>query len=194
MEIILVLVVGYLIGSVSVAVIVSKSRGVDIFKEGSGNPGATNVKRVLGSKWGHTVFFLDVLKGVVSAGWPLYFFGDVYLGVLGLVAGVLGHSFSLFLQFKGGKGVATTMGGLLVLMPLVFLIGLLVWLAVFYSIKVVSIASIAFSVSLPISSFFLNGTSDPRFILTLLLAILIILLHCSNIARFIKGEENSFKK
>ncbi len=194
LHIILVTVIGYFIGSISFAVLVAKSQGVDIFKEGSGNPGATNVKRVLGSKWGNLVFALDALKGVASAGLPLLVFGDVRLGIIGLIAGILGHSFSCFLKFRGGKGVATTMGGLLTLMPLVLIIGLLVWVITFYSTKVVALASILFAVSLPVSAFFLNGAGDPRFILALLLGVLIVARHRSNIVRLIQGQENSFKK
>lgn len=194
LESLLAVLLGYLIGSVSFAVMVSKSKGVDIFKEGSGNPGATNVKRVLGPKLGNTVFALDALKGVLAAGWPYWVYGDVRLGVLGLVAGILGHSFSLFLKFRGGKGVATTMGGLLALMSPVLLIGLLVWLAAFYSTKVVALASILFAVSLPVSSFLIMGAEDPRFYLALMLAVLIVVRHHSNIRRLLQGRENSFKK
>ena len=194
LNIALVTIVGYLIGSISFAVIVAKSHGVNIFKEGSGNPGATNVKRVLGSKWGNIVFFLDALKGVLSAGWPLWLWGDVRLGVVGLIAGIVGHSFSFLLKFKGGKGVATTMGGLLALMPQVLLVGLLVWVVVFYSTKVVALASILFAVSLPVAAFFLNGGGDPRFYLALLLAVLIVVRHRANIIRLIQGRENTFKK
>jgi glycerol-3-phosphate acyltransferase PlsY len=194
LEIILATVIGYLLGSISFAVLVAKSRGVDIFKEGSGNPGATNVKRALGSKWGNAVFALDALKGFLAAGWPLLFLGNLQLGILGLVAAILGHSFSVFLNFRGGKGVATTMGGLLAIMPLVLFAGLLVWLVCFYTTKVVALASILFALSLPVAAFFLNGTADPRFTLALLLSILIVLRHRSNISRLMQGKENSFKK
>jgi len=193
-SIVLVSVAGYLLGSISFAVLVARSRGVDIFKEGSGNPGATNVKRTLGAKLGNTVFALDALKGFLAAGWPLWVFGDLRLGVIGLVAAIIGHSFSVFLKFRGGKGVATTMGGLLALMPVVLLVGLLVWLAVFYTSKVVALASILFAVSLPVSAGLLHGPRDPRFLLGLLLGLLIVLRHRSNIARLLQGKENSFRK
>jgi len=194
-NILLVAVVGYFIGAVSFAVIIARSRGVDIFKEGSGNPGATNVKRVLGSKAGNTVFALDALKGFAAAGWPLIAFaGDQRLAVVGLIAAILGHSFSIFLKFRGGKGVATTIGGLLALMWMVLLIGLAVWLILFYITKVVALASILFAVSLPISSYFIHGGSDPRFYLGLILGVLIVVRHRSNIARMFAGKENSFKK
>lgn len=194
LNIVLVSLVGYLLGAISFAVLVAKSQGVDIFKEGSGNPGATNVKRTLGSKWGNTVFALDALKGLLAAGWPLWFIGDLRLGVIGLIAAIVGHSFSVFLKFRGGKGVATTMGGLLALMWSVLLIGLLVWLVVFYTTKVVALASILFALSLPIAAYFQYGASDPRFMLGLLLGVLIVVRHRSNIARLLSGKENSFKK
>jgi glycerol-3-phosphate acyltransferase PlsY len=88
--------------------------------------------------------------------------------------------------------VATTIGGLLALMWLVLLVGLLVWLVIFYTTKVVALASILFAVSLPISSYFIHGTSDPRFYLGLILAILIVLRHRSNIVRLFSGKENKF--
>jgi glycerol-3-phosphate acyltransferase PlsY len=193
-EIILVSLVGYLLGSIGFAVLVSKRQGVDIFTEGSGNPGATNVKRILGPKWGNAVFALDALKGLVAAGWPVLFLGELRLGVIGLVAAIIGHSFSVFLKFRGGKGVATTMGGLLAIMPSSLLIGLLVWLVVFYLSKFVALASIIFAFSLPVSALNLYGSGDPRFTLALMLCILIFFRHRSNLVRLLQGKENSFKK
>lgn len=192
-SILLVVLVGYFLGAISFAVIVARGQGVDIFKEGSGNPGATNVKRVLGAKWGNTVFALDALKGFIAAGWPLLVYGgDNRLAVIGLIAAILGHSFSIFLKFRGGKGVATTIGGLLALMWAVLLIGLVIWLIVFYSSKMVALASILFALSLPVSAYFIHGTQDPRFYLGLILAVLIVVRHRSNIARMFGGKENKF--
>ncbi|WP_269526025.1 glycerol-3-phosphate 1-O-acyltransferase PlsY [Coraliomargarita parva] len=196
-QITLVSVIGYLLGSISFAVIVAKAKGVDIFKEGSGNPGATNVKRTLGAKWGNLVFFFDALKGFAAAGWPLLLVGGelgLRMGIIGLVAAIIGHSFSVFLKFKGGKGVATTMGGLLALMPLVLLIGLIAWLALYYTSKIVALASIVFALSLPVSAYCLHGVADPRMTLALLLGVLIVVRHRSNISRLLQGKENSFKK
>lgn len=194
LEIFLVSVAGYMIGSVSFAVIISKRQGVDIFKEGSGNPGATNVKRVLGSNWGNLVFALDALKGLVAAGWPILVFSEVRLAVIGLIAAIIGHSFSVFLKFRGGKGVATTMGGLMAIMPLSLVIGLVTWAVAFYATKLVALASILFAMSLPISAFNLYGQTDPRFTLSLMLCVLIIFRHRSNMRRMLQGKENSFKK
>ena len=189
-----VALVGYLLGSTSFAVIVANSQGVNIFEQGSGNPGATNVKRLLGSKLGNLVFALDALKGFVAAFWPLVFFANPNLAILGLIAAILGHSFSVFLKFRGGKGVATTMGGLLAIMPLVLLVGLLVWVICFYTTKVVALASILFAISLPVTGTLAYGVGDPRFVLALLLCVLIVVRHRTNIARLREGKENSFKK
>ena len=198
---------GYLIGSVNFAVLVAKKHGIDILKEGSGNPGATNVKRVLGKGPGNLVFALDVLKGFVGAGLPtlvgyviatqsitLVIQGDVFIhGVAGLVGTLLGHCFSCFLKFKGGKGVASTIGGLLLLLPIPILIGATLWGIVFLLSRYVSLASIALGVSLPVSCFFLKY-DQPRFWFAAAIAAFNIWTHRSNIGRLLNGTENRFVK
>jgi glycerol-3-phosphate acyltransferase PlsY len=191
-SILLITIIGYLLGAISFAVIIARSKGVDIFTEGSGNPGATNIKRILGKRWGNVVFALDALKGFTSAGMPLMVYDDDRLAVIGLIAAILGHSFSVFLKFRGGKGVATTIGGLLALMCPALLIGLVVWLIIFYTKKVVALASIFFAVSLPLSAYFIYGTEDPRFYLGVVLALFIVGRHRSNIIRMFSGKENKF--
>jgi glycerol-3-phosphate acyltransferase PlsY len=191
-SILLITIIGYLLGAISFAVIIARSKGVDIFKEGSGNPGATNIKRILGKRWGNVVFALDALKGFTSAGLPLMVYDDDRLAVIGLIAAILGHSFSVFLKFRGGKGVATTIGGLLALMCPALLIGLVVWLIIFYTKKVVALASIFFAVSLPLSAYFIYGTEDPRFYLGVVLALFIVGRHRSNIIRMFSDKENKF--
>ena len=187
---------GYLLGSLSFATFIAQRHGVDIFREGSRNPGATNVKRVLGKAAGNTVFILDFLKGSAAVFIPLLLASLEYremLAILALLAAILGHSFSVFMRFRGGKGVAVTMGGLIVLSPVVVLIGIVVWLVTFFSLRYVSLASILFGLSLPISSYFLvesywvTGFS-------LLIAALLIVRHKSNIVRLKKGKENRFFK
>jgi len=193
-EIIAVSVIGYLIGSIPFAVIIARRHGVDILKAGSGNPGATNVKRTLGKRAGNLCFLLDFLKGLVAAGWPLLGASDpIGLGVLGLIAAIGGHSYSCFIGFKGGKGVAVTMGGLLALAPIILLIGLVVWLGVFYSTRYVSLASICFGVCLPI----LAMGFDKESVLTAFLfgiAALIVYRHRGNIQRLFAGNEHRFTK
>jgi len=200
-------VVGYLIGSVNFAVLVAKKHGVDILKEGSGNPGATNVKRVLGKGPGNLVFALDALKGFVGAGLPtlvgyviatqgidFIIQGDAFIhGVAGFVGTLLGHCFSCFLKFKGGKGVASTIGGLLVLLPIPILIGAAIWGLVFTLSRYVSLASIALGVSLPLSCFFLKH-GQSQFWFAAAIAAFNVWTHRSNIGRLLAGTESRFAK
>ena len=193
------LLIGYFLGSINFAVLVAKYKGLDLFSLGSGNPGATNVKRTIGPFWGNTVFFLDFSKGYLAVFLSqsiLVLEGLNYdlLGILGLLGTILGHTFSIFLKFRGGKGVATTMGGLLALMPWVLLLGLAAWLMVFFSTRVVALASIVFAISLPISFYFLHNFSDVRWIFCIVLAILIVVRHYSNIQRLLSGKEHDFSK
>jgi glycerol-3-phosphate acyltransferase PlsY len=198
---------GYLIGSVNFAVLVAKKHGIDILKEGSGNPGATNVKRVLGKGPGNLVFALDALKGFVGAGLPtlvgyvvatqgidFVILGDAFIhGVAGFVGTLLGHCFSCFLKFKGGKGVASTIGGLLVLLPIPILIGAAVWGLVFTLSRFVSLASIALGVSLPLSCFFLKH-GQSQFWFAAAIAAFNVWTHRSNIGRLLAGTESRFAK
>lgn len=204
---------GYLIGSVNFAVLVAKKHGVDILKEGSGNPGATNVKRVLGKGPGNLVFALDALKGFVGAGLPtlvgyviatqgidFVIQGDAFIhGVAGFVGTLLGHCFSCFLKFKGGKGVASTIGGLLVLLPIPILIGAAVWGLVFTLSRYVSLASIALGVSLPLSCWLLPlftklTFGQPEFWFAAAIAAFNVWTHRSNIGRLLAGTESRFVK
>jgi glycerol-3-phosphate acyltransferase PlsY len=200
---------GYLIGSVNFAVLVAKKHGVDILKEGSGNPGATNVKRVLGKGPGNLVFALDALKGFVGAGLPYLFLrieengsaADIHftICVAGFVGTLLGHCFSCFLKFKGGKGVASTIGGLLVLLPIPILIGAAIWGLVFTLSRYVSLASIALGVSLPLSCWLLPlftklTFGQPEFWFAAAIAAFNVWTHRSNIGRLLAGTENRFVK
>ena len=193
------LLIGYLLGSINFAVLVAKYKGLDLFSLGSGSPGATNVKRTMGAFWGNTVFLLDFSKGYLAVFLTqsilgLEGFNYDLLGILGLLGAILGHSFSIFLKFRGGKGVATTMGGLLALMPWVLVLGLVAWLIVFFSTRVVAMASIVFAISLPISFYFLHDLPDVRWIFCIVLAILIVVRHYSNIQRLLSGKEHDFSK
>ncbi len=199
------LVVGYLLGSLPFGVWVARAHGVDIFKVGSGNPGATNVKRSVGKKAGNLVFLLDFLKGVVATVWPLLLerlAGPACacgadqierMAVAGMVGSIIGHSFSCFIRFRGGKGVATSIGGLLALNWQVALIGVAVWIVAFYATRYVSLGSILLAASLPVSAWLLGNTT----FLTVFFAILgafIILRHRANIQRLLAGTESKFAK
>lgn len=190
----LYLTIGYLIGSISFAVLLARAKGVDILSVGSGNPGATNVMRVLGKPFGYACFLLDAVKGIAAVHIAMAIAREFQMepelaGTVGLMGAILGHSFSLFLKFRGGKGVATTAGGLFALMPMVMLAGAVVWLAVFFSTRYVSLASLLLGVSLPISAGVIH--KDPRSIgFCMILAILITARHRENIKRLLAGTEH----
>jgi glycerol-3-phosphate acyltransferase PlsY len=213
--------IGYLLGSLPFGAIVARAHGVDIFKEGSGNPGATNVKRVLGEKFGakgkragNLVFALDALKGAIASSWALlswtsvsvaadlqtgsgapFIAGDDWrlLGLAGVIGAILGHSFSLFTKFKGGKGVATAAGGVLMLMPVSCLIGALVWVITFYATRYVSLGSILAAVAVPTASW-LRGNPVPLNIAVTAIGLFVIIRHRANIKRLLNGTENKFAK
>jgi glycerol-3-phosphate acyltransferase PlsY len=195
----LVLFCGYLIGSIPFGYLVARRYGIDIFTVGSANPGATNVKRCVGKGAGNCVFVLDFFKGVLSCGWIYFVPDDVFVeaeafyGIIGIAGAVLGHSFSLFTKFRGGKGVSTALGGVVALMPITALIGALVWVLIFYGTRYVSAASIGLAVSLPISRFFLSGI-EVGFWFALALAVFVVYRHRENIQRLLKGQENRFSK
>jgi glycerol-3-phosphate acyltransferase PlsY len=190
-------IVGYLLGSLPFGYLVARAHGVDIFKAGSGNPGATNVKRVLGSKAGNTVFALDALKGAVAAAWPMLPFvtgADTrVMGLVGVIAAVLGHSFSMFTKFKGGKGVATAAGGLVVLIPLASLIGGVVWVLTFLITRYVSLGSVLAALAVPGASWLLRN-SLPLNLVATALGLFVIVRHRENIKRLLNGTESKFAK
>jgi len=204
LESIAVGLIGYRLGSIPFGVIVAKRAGVDIYSVGSGNPGATNVLREIGKPAGYLVFFLDFLKGILATTWflvPIFSFsGDATLGLWGLPAAVLGHTYPLFAQFRGGKGVATAMGGLLGVMPGCLLIGLVSWGVIFFSTRYVAIASIGFGLSLPVCAFVSYWSiEDPagegaKLFLALVVMAWIIWRHRSNLVRLREGTENRFER
>ena len=150
------LLLSYLIGSIPFGYLVGRCHGLDIRKEGSGNIGATNVTRVIGSWWGKLCFLLDFLKGLLPAGSAVLLTGngvleDPYhlLPAAATLAVVLGHIYPVFLKFKGGKGIATAAGAILPLCPVAVVLGFLSWGAVFLTTRYVSLASITAAVVLP---------------------------------------------
>ena len=190
-------VVGYLLGSLPFGYLVARAHGVDIFKEGSGNPGATNVKRVLGKKAGNTVLVLDMLKGAAATAWPLLPMlaapQPMVLEIIGVMAAVIGHSFSIFTKFRGGKGVATAAGGLLVLMPAAGAIAAATWLAVFFAFRYVSLASILAAASIIIAAWLLPYHVAISVIASVI-GSFVILRHHANIKRLLNGTESKFVK
>jgi len=182
------IIIGYLLGSIPWGFIVCKLKKINIREIGSGNIGATNVYRALGFRWAAVVGALDVLKGVVPTIIALQILDtDLLILVVGMAA-VAGHNWSIFVGFKGGRGVATTGGVVLVLMPWISLFVVLVWALIVKLTRYVSLGSIAAAVIFPILAFFY--ASLPYFIFTLLLAAAIIIQHRPNIKRLLAGEEN----
>lgn len=202
MALILAALISYLIGAVPTAYLAGRlTKKIDIRKHGSGNVGATNAFRVLGPGVGVSVLLLDTLKGVIPVvlvsdfiikQYPAY--DSILLGIiLGIVA-VFGHSFTIFLKFKGGKGMATTLGvliGLSIKLPavkLILILELLIWIIVFLLTRIVSSASIVSAVFFPL--FFIIFKQPLALIMmSLVLSIFIIIRHKSNIIRILRKEE-----
>jgi glycerol-3-phosphate acyltransferase PlsY len=193
-----VAVVGYLLGALPFGWLVARLHGVDIFQVGSRSPGATNVRRVLGARAGNLVFVLDAAKGAAAAGWPLLMPARVPAPVsaclVSLGAALVGHAFSCFTRFKGGKGVATGTGGLLVLLPGSTLVAAVVWVLAFYTTGYVSLASILAAVALPLAAALVFGSPKPILIAAILISLFVIARHRDNIGRLVAGTENKFQK
>jgi len=201
--IILAIIISYLIGAVPTGYIFAKVlRKIDIREHGSGNIGATNVLRVVGKLPGIIVFIIDVLKGLVAVtiipiALTVLLDGrlamPIYIKILFGAAAIVGHMWTCFLGFKGGKGVATTAGVIVGLAPGILLAAFLVWLAVFYAWKYVSLASICASISLPIFAVIFKE----HIFFICFCAILCIIgtyAHRPNIKRLIQGTESKFIK
>jgi len=193
---IVALLFSYLVGAIPFGLLFSRMVGKDVRKEGSGNIGATNVNRVLGKKLGILTLLCDVTKGflpvfVASIMLPE---GDnrlLYIGLCGLAA-VLGHMFSIYLGFKGGKGVATALGVFLFFSPWSIAIALVVFVAVVGISGFVSAGSLAAAGLIPFFILLLGGSAS-TFLCSGVIAILIWIKHSANIGRLRRGEEKSWK-
>jgi glycerol-3-phosphate acyltransferase PlsY len=197
---ILAVLIAYLLGSIPTGFLVAKARGIDIRSVGSGNIGATNVFRTLGKTAGVFVFLIDAAKGWLAvfvvakliAGWLYPTAGPLALDWFAIcsgVAAILGHNYTCWLYFKGGKGIATSAGALFALVPWPLLIILAIWIAVFVFSRYVSLASISASFALPFAAW-LVGESTAKVLVTAALAALAIYKHKANIQRLLKGTEN----
>ncbi len=185
-----VLLIGaYLLGSLSSAILLCKLAGLpDPRSQGSGNPGATNVLRFGGKKLAATVLLLDVLKGTFPVLLAMLLGVTIdWLAAIALAA-FLGHLYPVFFEFKGGKGVATALGGLLALSPLLALTILATWLVVFLVSRISSLSAIVAATLAPLYSFWFLDTTPARWIL-LVMALLLLYRHKSNIQRLLSGEE-----
>jgi glycerol-3-phosphate acyltransferase PlsY len=190
---ILYLVFAYFCGAIPFAYIISKVfYGVDIRAIGSGNPGATNVFRALGKKPGVITFILDVLKAFLPTYFAFYVDGSFSYCAAAGAAALFGHIFTVFLQFKGGKGVASAFGAFCALLPMPALIAIAIFAVVFLSSGYVALGSICAALSLPLAAYF-TGYPPEVVIFAFAAALLIIYKHRTNIKRLRAGTENRFK-
>jgi glycerol-3-phosphate acyltransferase PlsY len=196
--------VAYLLGSLPTGYVAGRLVGIDIRNAGSGNVGATNVTRVLGKRFGYPVFFVDVIKGFAAVELAETFARSAQLsallvdlcGVIGAIFSVLGHSYPIWLGFKGGKGVATSIGCLVGTNWAAAAIVAVIWIVVFYATRYVSVASISAAIALPICisvMLFLKILPSPILLyFSLILAPLIVFRHRSNLSRLFNGTEPRF--
>lgn len=193
MLLLLVIVMGYLIGGISFSYIVGKLwKGIDIRQHGSGNAGATNTLRVLGTVPGIAVLLLDCFKGVavVLIAQVVTNKDPILMIVAGIMA-IIGHNWPIYLGFKGGKGVATTIGVVATLVFVPSLISAIIALVILFITRYVSLASIVFALLIPIFVFILEYPSI-YIIVTLIMAVLVCLRHKENIKRLFNGTERKF--
>jgi len=187
---IVILVGAYLIGSLSSAIILCKLAGLpDPRSQGSGNPGATNVMRIGGKKLAATVLLIDVIKGVVPVMIASALGLDIVWVTATAFAAFLGHLFPVFFEFKGGKGVATALGGFLALSPLLAGAILLSWLLVFIISRISSLSAIIAASLAPLYSVWLIDSLQARWII-FVMATMLLIRHSSNIKRLLAGEES----
>ena len=202
---VLLILIAYVLGSIPNALWVGKTfKNIDVREHGSKNTGSTNAARVLGAKLGIFTLILDILKGALPTYLGIVLGANLLTRITGIdkldiivigMAAILGHTFSLFLKFKGGKAVATTLGVFLVLVPYAILILLVIFFVIFGLTRYVSLASIVSAVALPITVY-LTTRHIPLTILGIIIGLLVIIRHKENIKRLINGTESklSFSK
>lgn len=189
---ILLIIAAYLLGSIPTGLLLAKAAGVDIRSSGSGNIGATNVYRTLGRNVGIMTLVGDCLKGVIPVVAASYLgMSDNWIAVTGLAA-FLGHIYTVFLGFKGGKGVATALGVFLAVSPAAVCSTLLIFLFAVWKWRYISLASIAAAVAMP-GMIAVFDSRPPIVIMTVIIALLIVWKHRDNIKRLKEGTESKFK-
>ena len=201
-----VFVVAYLLGSIPVGYIVGRLKGIDVRQHGSGNIGATNVLRVVGKGWGVAVFAADALKGfwaVRIALWLVVRTPDAgeyadFFAILAAAVCVAGHSYPIWLRFKGGKGVATAAGAIFGIMPIAAIAIFVVWVVTFLTTRYVALASIAGALALPVVVAILLRLNLTQGMVLLYFSVfmsaLVVWRHRSNIVRLRDGTEHRFKR
>ncbi len=194
-------VTAYLLGSIPFGYLAGRIAGIDVRKHGSGNIGATNVLRVLGKPAGFGVFFADALKGFIAVRLALWLataapdtrpYADLY-AIFAAAVSVAGHSFPVWLKFKGGKGVATSAGALFGVVPIATAAIFVVWLLTFYITRYVSLASMIAALTLPVVVALL-GRPKSLLYFSILMTALVVWRHRGNIARLRNGTEPRFSR
>lgn len=190
----------YLLGSIPTAVWLGRAWfGIDVREHGSKNAGATNTFRVLGKKPGVFVLLIDVLKGVLAVVLPIMIWHETALGygftadrlqILAAIAAVAGHVFPVFAEFRGGKGVATSLGVMIGILPLSAVVCLGIFITIFILSKYVSLGAICAAFCFPFSVLFLEPQREEMFYFSVVLSLAVIWAHKKNIRRLLKGEEN----
>lgn len=193
------LFLGYVVGSTPTGLIAGKLKGIDIRKHGSGNIGATNVVRTLGKRTGILVLLCDILKGMIPVFMAQSLAPDnTKIHIAAAVATILGHNYTFWLKFKGGKGIATTAGAMLPLVPVALLFAVTGWIFFFKVTRYVSVGSLVAAAVIPVVEFSracLTGRWDwPLLIFSLIISLLAIWKHRGNIQRLINGTESRFDK
>ena len=201
-----VLIGSYLLGSIPFGYLAGRIARIDIRNCGSGNVGATNVIRTLGKGYGYPVFALDFLKGfgavkisiMIATRAQSEWNSPEMFGIVAAISSVLGHSFPVWLGFKGGKGVATSAGALFALAPIATLVGVAIWILTFWLTRYVSVASIAAAAALPliilVSTWLSQTTGRLLFYSSVCLAAVVIWRHRSNLSRLMRGTEPRFTR
>lgn len=186
---IILLSVAFVLGSIPFGIITAKVKGIDLKKVGSGNIGATNVLRSLG-KWPAIATLIgDILKGTLAVAiGKLSGAEPLYEGLIGMSA-ILGHNFSMFLGFRGGKGVATSLGVLFIYMPHAATVTLFIWLVVVLVTKYSSLGAIVSFALLPLGALLTEPQDKTKLFISLLMSFLLIIRHRDNIRRLMKGTE-----
>lgn len=190
--VVVLMIVAYILGSIPNALWIGKVfKGIDVREHGSKNTGSTNAARVLGAKLGILTLILDISKGAIPTLIATMLLDSSISVILVGICAILGHSFSIFMKFKGGKAVATTVGVFIVLVPGAILLAAVIFFLVFGITRYVSLSSMIGAISLPIW-IILFYKNIPLTIFGMIIAILIIVRHKSNIQRLLNGTESKF--
>ena len=191
LNMILVIVIGYLLGSISTGVVLSKLfTKTDIRTQGSGNAGTTNMLRILGRKMALFTFVGDILKGIIAVYIGKWLIGGELGGLLGALGAVLGHFYPLYFGFKGGKGIATSFGSLLFVFPIEALLAFTLFLILVYLTHYVSVGSVAAAAALPLFVIFTHFGEPHLWVITACLGAAVIWRHRANIVRLMNHTES----